>query len=73
MIAQDVEATLAELGIDTKDFAGFIKSPARDEDGNIIEGKYHYSLRYGECIPMTIWQLQQLKARVTELERAVYG
>ena len=73
MIAQDVEATLAELGIDTKDFAGFVKSPARDEDGNIIEGEYNYALRYGEWISLNIWQIQQLKARVAELEAAVYG
>lgn len=73
MIAQDVEATLAELGIDTKDFAGFIKSPARDEDGNIIEGEYNYALRYGEWISLNIWQIQQLKARVADLEAAVYG
>lgn len=73
MIAQDVEAALAELGIDTKDFAGFIKSPAQDKDGNIVEGEYNYALRYGEWISLNIWQIQQLKARVTELERAVYG
>lgn len=44
LIAQDVEQLLIELGIDTKDFAAFIKSPKIneyevdkvDENGNII-------------------------------------
>ena len=44
LIAQDVEELLERLGIDTKDFAGFIKSPnvkeyetnKLDDDGNVI-------------------------------------
>lgn len=56
LIAQDVEQTLAECGIPTTDFAGFIKM----EDS--------YALRYGEFIALLIWQVQKLKARVKELE-----
>lgn len=56
MIAQDVEQALAECGIPTSDFAGFIK----------IEDSY--ALRYGEFIALLIDQVQKLKARVTELE-----
>lgn len=56
LIAQDVEQALAECGIPTSDFAGFIK----------IEDSY--ALRYGEFIALLIWQVQKLKARVTELE-----
>ena len=56
LIAQDVEQTLAECGISTTDFAGFIKM----EDS--------YALRYGEFIALLIWQVQKLKARVKELE-----
>ena len=56
MIAQDVEQALAECGIPTSDFAGFIK----------IEDSY--ALRYGEFIALLIDQVQKLKARVRELE-----
>lgn len=56
LVAQDVEQTLAECGISTTDFAGFIKM----EDS--------YALRYGEFIALLIWQVQKLKARVKELE-----
>lgn len=44
LIAQDVEELLIELGIDTKDFAGFVKSPKvkeyeidkLDNEGNVV-------------------------------------
>ena len=56
LIAQDVEEDLAVNNIPTSDFAGFIKM----QDS--------YALRYGEFIALLIWQVQRLKARVTELE-----
>lgn len=56
MIAQDVEQALADSGIPTSDFAGYIKM----QDS--------YALRYGEFIALLIWQVQKLKARVKELE-----
>jgi hypothetical protein len=56
LVAQDVELMLAECGIPTTDFAGFIKM----EDS--------YALRYGEFISLLIWQVQKLKARVAQLE-----
>lgn len=56
LIAQDVEQALTDNNIPTTDFAGFIKM----EDS--------YALRYGEFIALLIWQVQKLKARVTELE-----
>lgn len=61
MISQDVEKALEETGLTSLDFAGFIKTP-KDEGG------YAYGLRYTEFIAMNIWQIQQLKARVAELE-----
>ena len=61
MISQDVEVALEETGLTSLDFAGFIKSP-KDEGG------FAYGLRYTEFIAMNIWQIQQLKARVAELE-----
>ena len=63
MISQDVEKALDSCGISTMDFAGFVKSPKEGE-----EGKYDYALRYAEFIPLLVWQVQKLKARVAELE-----
>ena len=69
MISQDVEEALETAGLTTQDFAGFIKSPAQDEEGNVIEGEYDYALRYGEFIGLCIAEIQKLKTRVDELER----
>ena len=69
MISQDVEKALVDCNISDMDFAGFIKSPKKDEEGNIVHGEYTYALRYGEFIPLLIWQVQKLKARVAELEK----
>lgn len=69
LIAQDVEAALAACGLSDMDFAGFIKSPVKSEDGDEMELNCEYALRYGEFIPMCIARIQELTARVTELER----
>ncbi len=69
MIAQDVEDAMESVGISSKDFAGFVKSPKKDEDEKIIEGEYDYFLRYSEFIGLCIAEIQKLKARVNELER----
>ena len=63
LCAQDVEAALGACGVDTQDFAGFIKSPRAD-------GGYDYALRYSEFLPLCIEQIQKLKARVDGLERS---
>lgn len=68
LIAQDIEETLSECGLTSLDFAGFIKSPKKDEEGKVIENEYDYALRYGEFIAMCIDQIQKLKARVKTLE-----
>ena len=68
MISQEVEEALNTCGISSVDFAGFIKSPKMDDKNNVVEGEYDYALRYGEFIPLLIWQVQKLKARVAELE-----
>lgn len=59
LIAQDVEDALMELGISTKEFAGFVKSPRAD-------GGYDYALRYGELIALLIREVQELKRRVSQ-------
>lgn len=61
-IAQDVEMAIANSGLSSSDFAGFIKSPRDDGEG------YDYALRYSEFIALNTWQIQQLKARIAELE-----
>ncbi len=71
LIAQDVEETLTDLGYTTLDVAAFIKSPRKDNEGNVVEGEYEYALRYGELIPLCIEQIQKLKRRVAELEAKV--
>ena len=60
MIAQDVEELMQVLVMDSKDFAGFVKSEKDEET--------HYGLRYGEFIALCIDQIQRLKKRVKALE-----
>lgn len=67
MIAQDVEAALIECGIDSQEFAAFIKSACVGEDGQLT-GLYEYALRYEEFVALCIWQIQRLKSRVKALE-----
>lgn len=62
LIAQDVENSMAECGISTLSFAGLIK--------DYVDGGYRYALRYGEFIAMLIYEVQQLKSRVKDLEGA---
>lgn len=71
MIAQDVEAAMEECGLASMDFGGFVKSPRKNNDGEIVEGEYDYSLRYEEFIPICIEQIQKLKQRVFELEEGL--
>lgn len=71
MIAQDVEDEINALGIDSQNFAAFIKFNKQNENGENIEDEYGYALRYTEFIPTLIWQVQQLKKRVNELERMI--
>lgn len=70
LVAQDVEIGLEKSGLTGLDFAGLIKSPKKDKDGNVIESEYVYGLRYGEFIGLLIDQVQKLKSRVAELERS---
>ena len=62
LISQDVEKELSEVGLSSLEFAGFIKSTT--EDGDL------YALRYEEFIPLLIYEVQNLKKRVAELEAA---
>lgn len=62
LISQDVEKELSEAGLSSLEFAGFIRSTT--EDGDL------YALRYEEFIPLLIYEVQNLKKRVAELEAA---
>lgn len=59
LIAQEVEVSLNNAGIATKDFAGICIGTDADKT---------YALRYEEFIPLNILEIQKLKKRVTELE-----
>lgn len=64
MIAQEIEELLGDLNISTTDFAAFVKSHVQDEE----TGEYsdRYALRYGEFIPLLIYEVQQIKSALKE-------
>ncbi len=62
--AQDVAAALEAAGIPDRDFAGFVRDTGAD-------GAPVLALRYGEFIPLNIWQIQRLRRRVAALEAAM--
>lgn len=65
LIAQDVETVLDDISKSTTDFAGFIKGDVSEEkDGS----SYKYGLRYNEFIAPLIKAIQELSAKVEELE-----
>ena len=75
LISQDIEETMMELGMDSKDFAGFIKSPKTklNDDGEeeIIDGEYAYSLRYDEFIAPIIKLMQSQQNQIEELKKDI--
>ena len=58
LIAQEIESLLSTIGKQSSDFAGFIKSPVTDDDGNET-GEYKYGLRYNEFISPIIKAIQE--------------
>ena len=65
LIAQDIETVLSDINKPTTDFAGFIKGDISEEqDGS----NYRYGLRYNEFIAPLIKAIQELSAKVEELE-----
>ena len=81
-IAQDIEELMNTLNMDSKDFAGFIKSPKKamkyeDENGKklknpveeIIEGEYDYALRYDEFIAPLIKVVQEQQKMIEQQQR----
>ena len=83
-IAQDIEELMNTLNMDSKDFAGFIKSPKKitkyeDENGKklkkpieeVIEGEYDYSLRYDEFIAPLIKVVQEQQKEIERLKEMI--
>ena len=62
IIAQDLEEALEDLGISTQDCAAFIKA---ESDNPEMPG-YDYAVRYGEFIPLLIYEVQQIKSALKE-------
>ena len=76
LIAQDVEETLKEIGLTTKDFAGLVIENEKSEDGK--EENKTYALRYEEFIAplIKVVQMQQktienLEERLSKLENQI--
>lgn len=83
-IAQDIEELMNTLNMNSKDFAGFIKSPKKvvkykDEHGKklkqpieeIIEGEYDYSLRYDEFIAPLIKVVQEQQKAIENQQQQI--
>ena len=66
LIAQEVEQALTEVGIDSEDFAGFVKDTKTD-------GSDSYGLRYDEFIGILIKEVQNLKQEVERLKNGTMG
>lgn len=63
LIAQDVKQALDDVGIDSKDFAAYC-----EWDNGGVTG---CGLRYEEFVPLNIYEIQKLKARVAQLEEKI--
>lgn len=69
-VAQEVESVMNSLGMDTKDFAGLIKTPKTDNDGKETED-YEYALRYEEFIGLNIAVTQDNLKEIITLKNTV--
>ena len=83
-IAQDIEKLMNTLHMDSKDFAGFIKSPKKvikyeDENGTklenpieeVIENEYDYALRYDEFMAPLIKVVQEQQKTIEQQQRMI--
>lgn len=67
LIAQEVKEAMDANSISDMDFAGWIKSPVLNEEGNET-GEYTYGLRYTEFIPLLLKVVQEQQKRIEALE-----
>lgn len=63
LIAQDVEQSLIDNNLDSKEFAGWCKMENLD-----AKGTYTYGIRYDDIVPLNTMMIQELVRRVTALE-----
>ena len=68
-IAQEVENAITTAGKTTQDFAGFVRAKIIDPDTE--EEEEVCCLRYEEFIALNTWQIQKLKAKISELEALI--
>lgn len=71
LISQDIEELLNDLGLDSSDFAGFIKSPKTETQNTEMtetENEFTYGLRYEEFISPIIKVIQLQQREIKELK-----
>lgn len=68
-IAQDVEQAILSAGMDTKDFAGFVRSTGLSDVHDEYEDQCY--LRYDNFIALNTFMIQKLFHRVEELESKI--
>ena len=72
LIAQEVEKVLEDNNISTNDFAPLIKDNLKDDDGNET-GEHLYGMRYSEYVGILIKAIQELTAKVNNLQAQISG
>ncbi len=75
-VAQDVEDSLARIGLTGQDFAGFCKDEHIDDNNNVVldaDGNivYDYSLRYSEFIALNTHMIQKLQKEIDALKAEI--
>lgn len=70
-IAQDIEESMDEIGLSNLELSALCKDLDEDEEGNPIEGKYLYSLRYTELIALNTAAIKRLESKVATLEKRI--
>ena len=68
-IAQDVEQAILSAGMDTKDFAGFVRSAGLNDVHDEYEDQCY--LRYDNFIALNTFMIQKLFRRIEELESKI--
>lgn len=68
-IAQDVEQAILSAGMDTKDFAGFVRSAGLNDVHDEYEDQCY--LRYDNFIALNTFMIQKLYRRIDELESKI--
>lgn len=84
-IAQDVESALSSNGLQTQDFAGYVKyeyntpedletqatEATESEQESVVQVSTEYALRYTEFVALNTYMIQKLYTRISELEETV--